>query len=276
LLVNTGKLTSRKFRFRPPVFPSLCVTPGTWSAGTKTLNRERKIMKNVLVASTLVAGLALGLGGVASADGDNSKFKVDPFHFGQGGLATWARDAGEPGQKGDKEQFGLYLQKATATGNFAAAGARINGITPMPAAALRVLAFDISGVAGQLLNDLSPGGFPANGYCGAGAPRFNVSHSDGRCFLGCAHGDATQDPVTGWWEIRFESPFTQYPGCDGPPGPFGAAIGGTVTAISIVLDEGNDLSLANVGAIGLSPGNVVLDNIRVNARVVGKPGDGRD
>ena len=44
---------------------------------------------------------------------------------------------------------------------------------------------------------------------------------------------------------------------------------GNVTSISILFDEGNDLApvLRN---IGLSPGNVILNNIRVNDRVVGK------
>jgi len=64
----------------------------------------------------------------------------------------------------------------------------------------------------------------------------------------------TQDPNTGWWEIRFDAPFTQFPGC-------GGGVTGTITRVRIIFDDGTDLG----------PGNVVLDNIRVNNEVVGKP-----
>jgi len=47
-------------------------------------------------------------------------------------------------------------------------------------------------------------------------------------------------------------------------------VSGNVTSISILFDEGNDLALV-LPNIGLSPGNVILDNIRVNDRVVGTP-----
>ncbi len=228
-------------------------------------NRRASYFMSVAAAALLLVPLA------ASADDDNKGFKVSPFHFGQGALATWEQDAGEPGQKGDPKQHGLYLQKHTATPNFSAAGAALTKLKPMPAADLSMLAFDIPGFAGEPTFNV------ANGYCGAGAPRFNVSSTDfpspaPPCFLGCAHGDKTQDPVTGWWEIKFVAPFTQYPGCTGAGGE--SAIGGTVTSISILFDEGNDVALPAPN-VGLSPGDVVLDNIRVNSRVVGKPtGDG--
>jgi hypothetical protein len=71
---------------------------------------------------------------------------LDPFHFGLGALATWARDAGKPGS-GDANQFGLYLQKNTTTASFAAAGAEIN-VSGLSASALTVLSFDILGFPG--------------------------------------------------------------------------------------------------------------------------------
>lgn len=173
-----------------------------------------------------------------------------PFNFGLGALGTWERDAGEPGQPGDPRQFGLYLQKHTATSNFAASGARITDLTPVAAEVLEVLAFDIPGFAGE------PTFGVANGYCGAGAPRFNVASTgtSGTCFLGCTHGVKTQNAVTGWWEIRFDAPFNVFPGCE-------TGISGTVTSLSILFDEGDDIG----------PGNVILDNIRINNTVIGRP-----
>ena len=202
-------------------------------------------MKKKLVLIALVTLTTLPLAGLAGA------FEVDPFHFGRGCLATWERDAGEPGQKGDTKQFGLYLQKHTASADFAAAGVRNMLIQPMPTTSLNTLAFDISGFP----DEHTFGG--ANGYCGAGSPRFNVvSGAVGTCFLGCVHGTKTQDTQTGWWEIRFDAPFSNFPGC--------SAVTGDVTSISIVFDEGTDVG----------PGNVVIDNIRINNEVVGVPRGG--
>src|SRR5712664_2500038 len=67
-------------------------------------------------------------------------------------------------------------------------------------------------------------------------------------------------PRDGLWEIKFVAPFTQFPGCPG--------VTGTVTSIAIIFDEGNDVAVPPP-SVGLSPGDVVLDNIRVNANVVG-------
>src|SRR5438093_9904462 len=135
-------------------------------------------MKKQLVLVAVVALVTLPLAGFAGA------FEVDPFHFGLGCLATWERDAGEPGQKGDTKQFGLYLQKHTASADFAAAGVRTMLILPMSAASLNTLAFDISGIPG--VTNFGE----ANGYCGAGSPRFNVvsGGTEVTCFLGCVHG----------------------------------------------------------------------------------------
>jgi len=203
-------------------------------------------MKKKLVLIALVTLTTLPLAGFAGA------FEVDPFHFGRGCLATWERDAGEPGQKGDTKQFGLYLQKHTASADFAAAGVRNMLIQPMPTTSLNTLAFDISGFP----DEHTFGG--ANGYCGAGSPRFNVvSGAVGTCFLGCVHGTKTQDTQTGWWEIRFDAPFSAFPGCE-------SGVNGNVTSISIVFDEGTDVG----------PGNVVIDNIRINNEVVGVPRGG--
>src|SRR5437899_12924042 len=84
-----------------------------------------------------------------------------------------------------------------------------------------------------------------------------------RCgdFGGCAtigRKEKTQDTQTGWWEIRFDMPFSAFPGCE-------SGVTGNVTSISIVFDEGTDVG----------PGNVVIDNIRITNEVVGEPRGGR-
>lgn len=62
-------------------------------------------MRKALVS---IAGLAVLLlvSSAAFADG-NSIFRVDPRHAGIGAFSGWARDAGETGQKGDPQQYGL-------------------------------------------------------------------------------------------------------------------------------------------------------------------------
>lgn len=159
--------------------------------------------------------------------------------------------ATEQNQPDDPDQFGLLLQKQTQTSNIAAASAEIVQPTSLSAEDLKTLAFDISGAPDQAFG-------VANGYCGTGAPRFDIESDAGTCALGCAQGVPTQDATTGWWEIRFEAPFTQYSGCEND-------VTGTIKSISIVFDEGNDTG----------PGSVVLDNIRVNDMVVGQPTDTR-
>ena len=50
---------------------------------------------------------------------------------------------------------------------------------------LQELSFQISGFPGATYGEPFAGGLygPSHGYCGAGAPRFNVTSSAGTCFL---------------------------------------------------------------------------------------------
>jgi hypothetical protein len=172
---------------------------------------------------------------------------LDPFHFGPGGLSGWQIGAGNPAT-GDSQNWGLYLQKGVPTATLTAAGADVVLKNVPSLDSLTVLSFDISGLAGQ------PFGV-GTAYCGAGAPRFNLVTTGGTCFLGCAHDDKTQNPTSGWWTISFTPPFTEanYPGCGAPSG--------TISSLSIVMDEGTDLG----------PGNVVIDEITINSRIFKKP-----
>lgn len=172
---------------------------------------------------------------------------LDPFHFGLGTLSGWQAGAGDP-SSGDGLNYGLYLQKSVPTATFATAGADVNLRNAPAANSITVLSFDIAGVAGL------PFGI-ANGYCGARAPEWIVASSGAPfCFLGCADGDKTQDPSSGWWTIKFVPPFTQYRGC-----PMGLA--GTVESLAIVMSDGTDIG----------PGDVVIDDITINTRVFRKP-----
>jgi hypothetical protein len=232
-------------------------------------------MQRTLTAATLSVGLIVGLASAASADDKDKdrgghRIDVETFQIGLGSLAGWIRGAGAPGQRRDNGQYGLYLQKNTKTGNFSSAGAELKGNVPKTAAELTALAFDIPGVVGVPFENFDPNsiGTGANGYCGAGAPRFNVFSDGGTCFLGCIYGTKTQDPETGWWTIKF-APVSTAPGlgCGGTDPRFDGTVSGNITGIQIVFDEGIDVG----GPPGSSPGNVVIDNITVNDKVVGKP-----
>ena len=227
-------------------------------------------MKRALTAAVLSVGLVAGS---ASADDKDQgqPLRLELFQIGLGSLAGRIRGAGEPKQKGDESQFGLYLQKNTKTANFSSAGGDFSGNVPKLATDLHTLAFDIPGVVGVPFENFDPNkiGTGANGYCNNGSPRFNVfsfSNPDftgfvGTTFLGCAFGTKTQNSTTGWWTIRFDAPFTEdrFPGAGA--GPTGNII------IEVILDEGIDVG----GTVGNSPGNVVLDNLTVNNVVIGKP-----
>ena len=216
-------------------------------------------MRKALVSIAGLAALLL-VSPAAFADG-KSIFRVDPRHAGIGAFAGWARDAGEPSQKGDPKQHGLHLLHlfpTTFDGPFAGTDNLLK--KPIAAADLKKLAFDISGRSGE--GGVFTPGDPRHGYCQGGAPRFVVEHGGGTCFFECAHGDKAQDPDTNWWTISFSPQTTGYPSC-----PLGT-LSGMITYMDITVDEGPDTS-------------VTLDNITATiggkTTVVGKPtGDGDD
>lgn len=125
----------------------------------------------------------------------------------------------------------LSLQKNASTATNSAGGATVEG------------------VSGLTLTEL---GFDYNGYCGAGAPRFNVYTTNGTYyFFGCTYGTHTS-LGNGYTRVRFSNAdafpadgVTAFPG-------FGTAV---MTSIEIVQDEG--------------PAQVLLDNIDVNGMLVG-------
>lgn len=155
-------------------------------------------------------------------------YTVAPNAFRSGSYAKWVDGAGEGGEQG------LVLTKSVPTTVVTAATAAITGVDGLSTGSL-TLGFDTL----------------AGSYCGAGAPRFNVTVSkpDGSrqtYFLGCIYGAQVGGAPAGWQRYVFTLSASGctgefYEGC--PPA------GSTVHSIGIVLDE---------------QGTATLDMIRVN------------
>ncbi len=154
-----------------------------------------------------------------------------------------------------KSDHALVLKKEGTTATNASAMGNVHGVKKL--LALTELGFD----------------YEVGGHCGAGAPRFNVTLTDGTVFFfGCASGDvvgtlADRDGDM-WNRVRFtDADAFPQDGVSVWPG-FGVA---EAQAIHIVFDEGTD-------TIGLPEGTTLgmvrLDNIDVNGKLMGKPGAG--
>src|SRR2546430_681100 len=101
--------------------------------------------------------------------GGQSGLRLDPGGLGEQSFAKWESHEGEPDAKGNADQA-LYFQKMVATPVFAAGFAVIDGLQGQPATALTALSWD----------------HRADGWCGAGAPRWNVGVTD-------ASGDRSEE-----------------------------------------------------------------------------------
>jgi hypothetical protein len=151
--------------------------------------------------------------------------------------AAWVNGIGLPDAVGNSS-FGMLLQKNTVTSTNAAAGASITGVNGIT---LTEAGYDIKD----------------GSHCSLGAPRFDVSATDGFHFLGgCAHGTQSPSPAgAGWTRVRFNpnDPTQCYP----PIAP-----GATILAMSLILDEGTDQGT----------GSAIVDNIDINGTLIMKPG----
>src|SRR2546428_1821720 len=164
------------------------------------------------------------------------------------------------GDTSDNHNQGLLLAKTGPTANFASAGADITGVKGIT---LTELGYDIR----------KPGADTRAGargsHCGAGAPRFNVTASDGVTydFIGCNSGatPATSEvDGQGWIRLRWGGGTILAFAANGPAaGTVRNISGKTVTSIQIVFDEGQDTGPDNFGL-------AVLDNIDVNGTLVGQ------
>jgi hypothetical protein len=170
---------------------------------------------------------------VLDPDACKKKFKDSPFGEGHpNSFANKGQCLSYANNWNHNANWVLNLEKNTSTSSNVAAGATIE-------------------FGGNIT--LTEFGFDYNGYCGAGAPRFNVYTTAGTYyFFGCSYGVHTS-LGNGWTRVLFSNAdaapaggATVFPG-------FGNAV---VTRIEIVMDE---------------EGKTKLDNIDVNGILVGKP-----
>ena len=203
-------------------------------------------MKKFSLQVSLAAVLVLAAIGSAAAQSGfiAQTFVFDPGHLGISD-SQWQPGTGLP--DAGKSNHGLFLTKFGPTAALAASGASIKGVNGIT---LSTLGFDVR-------ND---------GWCGAGAPRYNVTLADGTgfyFFFGCAYGIHT--PVAGfpsWTRVRFtDADAFPADGVSAWPG-FGTA---EVAAIDLIFDEGTDVG----------PGFTFVDNLAINNTLIGKPGNAK-
>jgi hypothetical protein len=203
-----------------------------------------------LAALTLAMVAVSGSAVAASAPVGHSKLQVKPGTYvgtindcgagvpagTAGGVhAAWVTHQGLP--DAGHSDHALLLTKSVATTDCSSAYAVVRGVKGLPATSL---GFD----------------YRADSYCGAGAPRFNVTASDGFHFVGgCANGTPSVIGLdrrgASWSRLSFD---LTDPAVAFPP----LTVGATLVSVSIVQDE---------------QGSAILDNISVNGTSVGKPGN---
>lgn len=210
----------------------------------------------VTLGSTIV-GLAQSVNPPAGPQINAVPFEYDPQHL-EVVAAEWKGGIGcqeifDPvcmtsNDAHDNFVAGLLLVKSGSLVQNASAGVSLTGVKGIT---LTELGFDIR-------KKLSVS--DSNGsHCGAGAPRFNITTSDGVLhFIGCNSPPADVQTVGLDW-IRLRWTFV-----DGAHLAFPTSIGpgSTVSSISIVFDEGQDAGPDNFGL-------AVLDNIDVNGQLIG-------
>jgi hypothetical protein len=156
------------------------------------------------------------------------------------------------GDPRDRHNEGLLLAKTGPTVNAASAGVVLTGFGRGP---ITELGYDIR--KPMATTD------PRGSHCGAGAPRFNITTSDGTTyFIGCnSPPPTTQTPGLGWLRLRWGSSAGLF--AYSPSGVLTDISGLEVKRLSIVFDEGQDAGPDNFGL-------AVLDNIDVNGALVGQ------
>ena len=191
-------------------------------------------MKRVQFAIGCAALIAAVASPAVASGGSSGGVTLHPSGFGPHSYAAWKGQEGEADSVGNGNHA-LYFQKDTSTTTVAAGVAVFENVenANLAAGGLR-LAFDVRD----------------DGWCGGGAPRFNVTldSSPQPLFIGCqgmVEGPAAEP---GWHNRSITLP-------DNTPGH--------VTGLAIVFDEGND-----VGS-----GHTWLDNIQVDDMVWTGPAD---
>lgn len=200
---------------------------------------KQLILAVAAIAMATMSAMTWSAGAVPATSG--TKFQVKPWVYDpdstRASVAMWKTKVGL--KDAGKSNHGLYLTKNATTPTLVASGATVNYTGTLDS-----LGFD----------------YWEDGWCGAGAPRFNVYTEDGTYyFLGCTYG--THIPSTensDWMRVEFNNADAQQVGATSWPG-FGNV---EVTGLDIVFDEGTDVG----------PGEAIIDNIQINGVYAGKPG----
>jgi hypothetical protein len=194
---------------------------------------------------------------VAAVAGSSAKsgLTLHPDGFGQKSLAAWRAQEGLSDTRGNANQA-LYFQKFTATETFAAGVARITGLEGQPGSA-------ITGLQWEHRDD---------GWCGAGAPRWDIIVSDpagnrGVIFLGCAAA-AKVIVHPGWTQDTYPGAAIAAVPATGFTPAFDPTAALTISELLIVFDEGT----TNLG-LPYGSGYTFLDNIKVNDQTWTSPAD---
>ena len=157
-------------------------------------------------------------------------------------FGTFTDPACPTGDKRDRKNEGLLLAKTGPTSNFASATAEIKGVKGKT---LTELGWDIR----------KPNGAPGEArgsQCGGGAPRWNVTATDGTFhFIGCSTSAPVVTAGVGFQRHRWTGAL------------LGPVAGKRIKRLSIVFDESYDSGPTNFGL-------AVLDNIDVNGVLVGR------
>ena len=205
-------------------------------------------MRKRILVPFFVLAIALAFPMTAFA----GSFTLHPSGFGEKSRANWKAHSGLPdpgmGSGSATSDQSLYFQKMTDTSTFAA-GVAVFKFDPFPVSELQGLEF----------------WYGTDGWCGAGAPRFNVrieptSGPAQTFFIGCASmlPGATATAPSG---RVFQQKSVAAPFAIACCGTFPTT--GTVVGLAIVFDEGNDVG----------PGFVYLDKIKVETSGLnGSPG----
>ena len=206
----------------------------------------------VLILLCSAGMLRLSWRSLAQGKGNANVLKVQATEFDPGhdcdANAAWVKGIGLFAAD-DSFAYGFLMHKLCSTDTNAASFGLISGVKGQTLIGPDALGFDYKD---------SNNGFTA--HCGAGAPRFNVSMSDGSFHFigGCANSTRTADtPATGWTRVRFDP---QNSTQAFPVVPTDA----TIVSISLVFDEGSDSDPNG------SP-EIVLDNIFINGRYATRP-----
>lgn len=198
-------------------------------------------MKRLILFVVVLTGFCLMS---FAGPGPSKKFSVkpdinDPDDTGIV-AAAWLTKAGLP--DAGKSNHALYFQKDGPTSTNASAGGTIRWLQNRDISGLTELGFD----------------FRNGDHCTAVAPRFVIQVDGVDYSLGCTAGVASpapDDPI-GWTRVRFTA--TEFAAA-------GIPLTGSITSGRLVFDEGTDAG----------SGLVYLDNIDVNASLIGKPGKGK-